>query len=115
MTSTMISIARVSKSAKARQHSALATCLFGILIAAGIMLGGAAFVSKQTAQLYDSQQGMEDKFAFIEVLPLELVAEISNIVDERPLIDRLTVEMISEIPLEPEVFHHDDLSPQLDY
>ena len=55
-----------------------------------------------------------DKFAYIEVIPLEMLEQLSNVEDDRELIDRLTIDMIADIPL-TELNERDDLSPILDY
>lgn len=39
----------------------------------------------------------EAEFAFIEALPIEVAVQISSIEDQRPLVDRITMEMLGEI------------------
>lgn len=114
----MFTISNGSKGVRRNRSRAIVACLFSTLLAAAIMLGGAAFISAKSQPAptpYYTPELEQDEFAFIEVLPLQLVAEISHVVDDRPLIDRLTVEMISEIPLESQHIYRDDLEPQLEY
>jgi len=45
---------------------------------------------------------VEDSFEWAEVLPFDMLIEISSLKDDRPLIDRLTLDMIGEIPIDGE-------------
>lgn len=40
-------------------------------------------------------------YEFIEILPLEIFLQITDVHDSSPLVDRLTMEMIAGIPVEP--------------
>lgn len=91
-----------------------------IRISGGILLLvmaiiGAAFVS-ETANDTRMNPSFPDEYTFVEVLPLELIGEISQVVDERPLIDRITLEMISTIPLDPVIVYpvNQEQEPTLD-
>lgn len=46
-----------------------------------------------------SKELWEAEYAFIEALPIEVAVQITDVADQRHLIDRITLDMLGEIPV----------------
>lgn len=111
----MIHVIKKSRLEEIGQTRSTAVRILGGFLLLTIAILGAAFAA-ETRDSRPAETVIADEFAYVEVLPLEMVAEISKIDDDRPLIDRISIEMISNIPLEPMIVYsiNKDREPTLD-
>jgi len=49
------------------------------------------------------EHNIADQYSWVDVLPFDMLIQVSSLEDDRPIIDRLTLDMIGEIPLEGEL------------
>ena len=58
-------------------------------------------------EIEHKEQAFIDNYSWAEALPFEMLISVSDMDDTRPMIDRLTLDMIGEIPVTSEALFFD--------